>query len=63
LPACDVSGASGLRESGGNEVSHGFEPPLVTMKTMCRHQQITTPMLPRGFTRIRECSPQVSPLA
>ena len=39
LPARDVSGASGLREPGGNEVSRGLEPPLVTMKAMCRHRQ------------------------
>jgi hypothetical protein len=63
LPACDVSGASGLRESVGNEVSGGFEPPLVTMKTMCRHRQITTPMLPRGFAGSVSVHPQVSPLA
>jgi hypothetical protein len=42
LTACDVGGASGPRESGGNEVGRGFEPPLVTMKTMCRHRPTTT---------------------
>jgi len=62
LPACDISGASGLREPGGNEVSGGFEPPLVTMKTMCRHRQITTfdAFLRAGSASAR---PQVSPLA
>jgi hypothetical protein len=48
LPACHIGGASGLREPGGNEVSRDFEPPLVTMKTMCRHRQTTTPMLCPG---------------
>src|SRR5215472_7151838 len=40
LSACDVSRASGLREPGGNEFSRGLEPPLVAMKTMCRHRQL-----------------------
>ena len=48
LSACDVSGASGLGESGGNEVSRGLEPPLVTMKAMCRHRQTTNPILSAG---------------
>jgi hypothetical protein len=50
LAARDISGASGLREPGGNEVSRGFEPPLVTMKTMCRHGQNTDP---DASTRVR----------
>jgi hypothetical protein len=63
LPACDISGASGLREPGGNEVSRGFEPPLVTMKTMCRRRQ-TRPrcFLTRSLDPV-SARPQVSPLA
>jgi hypothetical protein len=46
LPACDIGSASGLREPGGHEVGRDFEPPLVTMKTMRRQRQPTTPMPP-----------------
>jgi hypothetical protein len=63
LPACDIGGASGLREAGGNEVSGGFEPSLVAMKTMCRHPQAPTPVLPGGFAGSVRARPQVSPLA
>jgi hypothetical protein len=45
LPAANVSGGPGLRESGRDEISHNLESPLVTMKTMCRHRQTTTPVL------------------
>lgn len=38
LSACDVSSASGLGEFGRDEVGRNFEPPLVAMKTMCRHR-------------------------
>jgi hypothetical protein len=46
LPACDIRSASGPWEPGGHEVSRGFEPPLVTMKTMRRHRQPAIPMPP-----------------
>jgi len=45
LPAGNVSGASGLGEPGCGEISHNLEPPLVTMKAMCRHRQTTNPIL------------------
>jgi hypothetical protein len=64
LPACDISGASGLREAGGYEVSRGFEPPRVTMKTMCRHRQTMTPVLPYVPRRPHRPVPQpASPAA
>ena len=43
LSTGNVSGASGLWESGGSEISYNLEPPLVTMKAMCRHRQTTNP--------------------
>jgi hypothetical protein len=61
LPARDISGASGLWEPGGNEVSRGFEPPLVTMKTMCRHGQTTDPDASSRVRWVRECSPAGQP--
>ena len=39
LPAGNISGGSGLGESGCGEISHNPEPPLVAMKAMCRHRQ------------------------
>jgi len=39
LSAGNVSGVAGLWESGCSEISHNLEPPLVTMKAMCRHRQ------------------------
>jgi hypothetical protein len=60
LPASDISGASCLRETGGNEVSRGFEPPLVTMKTMCRHFR-PRPDASSRVRWVRECSPAGRP--